>query len=301
MIVLEMISLGRHKKETPTTLLHGEDRLDVISIHHIIETYSKEEARSWLRANNTEMRRNCATRCRKQLNTICSASDLSSVPAHILFNIAQAMGEEVFVPRNPAVFKPSFFYTIDYLVRNSQVSSHYLVFGETIPIELFGRTAGFIRTMNTLTEAKQTEIMSLLQEKKYNASNFFIWFKQRCLECVYADDQNLDTISNLRWFGSAVNDMAAYLFGNPIPQDLHGVIGTPLNSGADALQIVFYYCYIYAMSADFFLMQDYSPYAQLDGKPLSDTQKAWLSAYLMASMKGQHMAICKMAHWLVDR
>lgn len=238
----------------------------------------------------------CVKRCAQAADILKQQGH--TIPQHVLQFLSAAKGVR---QRITDILMPNLFRAVTYLAAETGMSIHYLVYGEQLPIELFGRTASYLRIIEKLDDNQRTEIINTLKNDPMTGSNFLVTFKERCYEAGFAQDLTRRTISYFRRGGDAMQEMLDYLFEEELPNDIEEIHDTPLNKKFCYDLMLIRFCVLFRLSADYLLRRDYSPYAQLDGEPLTDRQRQWLSAYLCATTKAQFKVICKMAYWLVDR
>ena len=68
-----------------------------------------------------------------------------------------------------------------------------------------------------------------------------------------------------------------------------------IHSVSSFYYILLRFCVLTGMSVDYFTLQDYSQWAELDGKALTPQQQMWLSKYLCADLATQERAIFRFA------
>ncbi len=182
-----------------------------------------------------------------------------------------------------------------YFATRYGLSCHETLTGETKPTELFGTTAVFVKQMERLPEDVRQDIISALEKGYFQTDSYLYILKQRCYEWSYANGQPVtDLYATCRFVPSLYTAVCEIIREDISPvADRNGFL---LAVKANSLCIgIMRLCISCNLAADFFVLQDYSKFAALDGKPLGEQQKLWLSHYLCASPEAKDYALSQIA------
>lgn len=179
------------------------------------------------------------------------------------------------------------------------VSCHELLFGIKKPVILFGRTASFLRQMAQMPSDLQESICKTLEEGYLDVDTPYFILKERCLEKIFSLGQPKSRLEVAAYCSPYQWRAMIQLFAtNVSPYAKDNQLNIDTTVGVNTMMLK--YCSDLDLAADYFLLQDYSDKALLDGKPLDERQQRWLSLYLCASPRVQKKVIFRMSLALLD-
>ncbi|HIT33995.1 MAG TPA: hypothetical protein IAC31_05140 [Candidatus Faecousia intestinigallinarum] len=169
-----------------------------------------------------------------------------------------------------------------------RVSVHEMLFNTYEPIRLRGAYAGFVQALALMEEEDAREIEAYLAQNRLVTNDPLYCFRQRVEELLGWEGY---TISQLIPAGRYA-DFVSFLeeVQKPISPCYEENRDLTLHVSQQAGYFLMTACIMLRMPADFFVMQDFSAYATIDGRVLTARERLWLQRYLCATQEAQENA-----------
>lgn len=193
-----------------------------------------------------------------------------------------------------------YLHLVHYWATMSKVSSHEIMYnGESHDIELTGAAKFLVEQVAGLSSAHRTELLDYLTSKRDVITNPIYTMYMRSAELASPRLESVAqfwiSVTSERHFLRRARGDFHYDTVNPHEEIKNNVHYLTTNSSLWWIPLII--CPGFDISLDFFVMQDYSRWATLDGAPLMEEQKEILSAFLMASEKAQRHALAMVMYF----
>lgn len=166
-------------------------------------------------------------------------------------------------------------------------SCNQLIFGETKEISLNGRLAALLRLISYLPESQLAAITEKLEREYLPVNNPLYTLQTRMKERASLYSCELDKFySDLTRVIINKQLLEQFLY-EPQPAYFTGDIWDTMWLSQCSYTVLLYAAGKERISADYFLCQDYSKYATINGAPLTPEQRRFLSAWLCAKKEAQ--------------
>ena len=192
-----------------------------------------------------------------------------------------------------------FMHLLHYWATMSGLSCHEIMYGGAKPkVPLFGEAQCVVERFAFLVPEKQGELLRYLQEHRRVISNpvYTQYIRNKELAFLYSHIDVHSFWLEITPEGSAMHRAADRFFDQQLYPNQKIEQGN--KHWLTSIQTAWFIPLILAPSRDigldYFVMQDYSKYALLDGEVLSEEQELWLSAFLMASEEAQKDAVAEL-------
>lgn len=255
----------------------------------------------WVRKHRAEAEAQAFARMKEEYENL----SISEIPNHIhdyfrIFDKTQKRPTRTMIVKSRIILKPSLFRCVTFLTSNGSHSCNELLFGENWPVALFGRTAAFVRRMMAASPNTREDILHALEIGRLNTDNLFLTFKHRCYDAAFSKDRSLASLEDFTWATDEQRRVLQELLYQDLPLQITELKGAELETATGNYGLILRFCMELNLPADYFLIQDYSDRATLNGQPLSDEERRYLSLYLCATPSAQLTAICKLSAAPID-
>lgn len=257
--------------------------------------------RTWVRQHRTEAESHAFARMKEEYEKL----SISDVPNHVcdyfrIFDKTQKRPSRTMLAKSRIILRPSLFRCVIFLASNGSRSCNELLFGVNRPIELFGRTAAFVRRIAAVAPDVREDVFHTLEIGRLDTDNLFLTFKHRCYEAGFYKNRSLESLEDFSWATKEQRRMLQELLYQDLPLQMTELKETELDTDTGNYSLILRFCMELNLPADYFLIQDYSNLATLDGQPLSDEEKRNLSLYLCATPSAQLTTIRKLSVASID-
>lgn len=183
--------------------------------------------------------------------------------------------------------------------RYQGISCHQILFGEHKSIELFGQDRFFIEAMNALGNSERTEILKRLGcfEPYVNNPNYLV--KTRF--------QSLSNYQHYQFRSFLISCCSLSLHSASIRRnmicDVSPVVDyrkTSFSTSTAIFLLPVMAAAFFDVSADYFMLPDYSSVATRNGNLLSEEEKMWLAAFLALSFSAREEILRQIWSYLFD-
>ena len=184
-----------------------------------------------------------------------------------------------------------------YVATHYHVSCHELLFGMKKPVELFGQIKSFTLLMPTVcNETYRNKIRSCLEANmlKTDSPNYIL--RERCIEAGTAQGMNYAKIKALIFGSQTQKDVLEQIYAPDFTFQTDKQAPSVANHSV-GFDMVLRDCRKYGVAADYLILQDYSEFAVINGRPLSEEQAEWLSLFLCASTSARMKAIAMLTKY----
>lgn len=175
-------------------------------------------------------------------------------------------------------------------IRGDELSCQQLIFGEPSVVNLYGRTLAFVSQISALSATRLDKVISSLRKSPVQTNNPIYIVTNRCNEVAaskgvstsvfcapfYSSLKVKAILPCLRTGGSRQGDFTGSADYNRSNTFMLFAIALSAGTG---------------LSLDYWLLQDYSRHAAIDGKLLSELEQKALSAFLCAEPDAQAAAM----------
>lgn len=187
-----------------------------------------------------------------------------------------------------------------YVSTRYQISCHELLFGVRRPVELFGRTRSFLALISSVRDDNyKAKIHECLKQGFLDTDSPMYVLKERCMEAGFSQGMSYHAICSMVLGSTAQQKILDQIYAPNLPHRLEQQT-EDVAAHSPGFNMVIRDCRKYHVSADYLVLQDYSDYAVMNGRTLTDVQKEWLSLYLCASPTAQTAAISMLTKYMLN-
>lgn len=242
-----------------------------------------------------------------QFNSICSnvrSAFLEVLPTLDTSNLPESVVEtqkyiDVLLPTANEKKGPHLHF-LHYWSTLSGVSCHEIMYnGCTHDIPLSGSALFFVKQIMTLPVDIKAILLEYLQNNRSITTNPIYTLYSRSAELAAKKQLTVEGfwISLTSKKNPVQRKRTNFPYGKVEPQEsILNSLSYAVTPHRSMWWITWLMCPGLDISLDYFVMQDYSHLATMEGRPLSDEETKYLSAYLLASENAQNSALAKVIH-----
>ena len=168
---------------------------------------------------------------------------------------------------------------------------HALLVGREMPVALLPDTTAVLTRMGKLSDDQRDYLVEYLKENAAPCNNPYYILRCRFIEYSQFQGESVsELIKAAKTSYSTLQNLTDLCCRVYVPFDLKECDNLPFLRTAGHHLVLIRACVNTQLAADYFACQDYSNTATIEGNPLTDQQKQWLSVYLMASEKAREYA-----------
>jgi hypothetical protein len=264
------------------TLSMSPDAIDT----DLMKTKSRETIRGWLSTAKDDISQTLRTRFANYL----SQPEDDNIPPYRLHYCPDSDVDIVkrFIKKGSQ--KNLLSGTI-YLSSRHHVSCHELLFGTSKPVELFGRTKSFVLLISTVQdEVFKEKIRNCLTGGVLKTDSPMYILRERCIEAGAAQGMSYAEIRSMLLGSPTQKIILDEIYAPDFPYQKEKQNHNTANHSL-GFNMVLRDCGKYSVSADYLILQDYSEFAVIEGKALTEQQTEWLSLFLCATPAAQLVSI----------
>lgn len=188
--------------------------------------------------------------------------------------------------------------------RYSDTSCHKIIFGQHLPVELFGASLFFVEAKRTLGKERFMPVIDFLQcpgssEVKPFVNNPAFVIRERIQELANKNHSSLipfvSSCTSNSYFSSSIRKNMR----EEIPP-ICKMFGRSFSASPSAFVLLLSSAAVYKVSADYLLLPDYSKFAVCNGAPLSREEQEALSVFLTAPIDIRSDAMKKVWRLLAE-
>jgi len=241
----------------------------------------------WCYTNRSEIQASLAQRIKK-MQTACPIK--TNVDPQRYQYSTELLSQRKDIEQFPASYL--LLQVIDLGTRYKGLSCNQILFGEEKLVELFGPPAAFIKALDVAKPEQMLHVLSLLEKGKCETNNAEYVLKRRWEDLAASMGRPLMSLLTLCTVKTKYRDVTKrFVEGDPRRVIQRFSRKADFICSGAALQIVLMASLISNISADYYMLLDYSDLAAIDGVPLSGIQKSLLSLYLKADQAAQQEAL----------